>query len=162
MNQTVRPILLVEDDPNDVLLIRRALVKSNVTASLQVLHDGGAAVAYLEGHGAYADRARYPLPAFLLLDLKLPRKSGFEILRWIQTHKELPSPPIVVLTADGKPSTILRAYDLGACSYYVKPTSFRGLLELVKALRRDFPDLLGFAEAHSLSPSTSKSRPAQR
>ncbi len=152
MNQTVRPILLVEDDPNDILLIRRAFVKSNVTTPLQVLHDGGAAVAYLEGHGAYADRARYPLPAFLLLDLKLPGKSGFEILRWVQ-DQELPAPPIVVLTADGKPSDILRAYDLGACSYYVKPTSFRGLLELVKALQRDFPELLGFAEAHSLGPS---------
>ncbi len=155
MNQIKRPILLVEDDPNDVLLIRRAFAQSRVTAPLQVLHDGNVAVVYLEGKGAYADRARYPFPMLMLLDLKLPGKSGFEILRWIQERKELSAPPIVVLTADGKPSDILRAYNLGVCSYYVKPTSLSGLMELVLVLQRDFPALLGLVEDPSLGTSVS-------
>jgi DNA-binding response OmpR family regulator len=149
-----RPILLVEDDPNDILLIRRAFRKANVVAPLHVVHHGEAAVAYLEGRGAYADRERYPLPILMLLDLKLPRKSGFDVLTWMRQREGLPAPPVVALTSSGEPTDILRVYDLGACSYYVKPASFPGLLDLVKVLLRDFPALQGLADNRAPAPST--------
>ncbi len=143
METIPRPVLLVEDDPNDILLIRRAFQKTSMAAPLQVVHDGDAAVAYLEGQGAYADRGRYPLPILMLLDLKLPRRSGVEVLTWMREHEGLEALPVVALSSSGEPVDILRAYELGARSFYVKPTSFTDLLGLVKVLQRDFPDLRG-------------------
>ncbi len=146
MTSAPRPILLVEDDPNDILLIRRALEKANVTAPLQIVHDGDAAVAYLAGQGAYADREQYPLPILMLLDLKLPRKSGFGVLSWMRQQDRLHPPPVVALTSSGEPGEILHAYELGAYSYYVKPASFQELIDLAKVLQREFPDLRSLAD----------------
>jgi DNA-binding response OmpR family regulator len=152
MNSTLRPILLVEDDPNDILLIRRAFEQANVAAPLQIVHDGEAVLAYLAGEGAYADRARYPLPILILLDLKLPQKSGFEVLTWMR-RQGMASPPVVALTSSGEPTDILRGYELGACSFYVKPASSQARLELVRVLLRDFPELRGRAGDRSPAPS---------
>ncbi len=155
MTASPRPVLLVEDDPNDVLLIQRAFRKANVVAPLQVVHHGEAAVAYLEGQGEYADRERYPPPILMLLDMKLPRRSGLGVLSWMRQHEALQAPPVVALTSSGEPTDILRAYDLGARSYYVKPASFPDLLDLVKVLVRDFPDLQSLADERSPGPSAS-------
>ncbi len=155
MKSAPKPVLLAEDDPNDILLIRRAFQKANVAAPLQIVHDGEAAMAYLEGQGSYADRERYPLPILILLDLKLPRRSGFEVLTWLGQHKRLDSPPVVTLTSSGEPPDVLRAYELGTSSFYVKPASFQGLLDLVRVLLRDYPDLQGMADDRSPSPSAS-------
>ena len=84
MNQNDCVILLAEDDPNDVLLIQRALQRSNIVNPLQVVRDGADAVAYLNGDLQYGDRERYPLPVLLLMDLKMPRKSGLEVLEWLR------------------------------------------------------------------------------
>jgi CheY-like chemotaxis protein len=127
-------ILLVEDDPNDVLLIQRAFRKAKLTDAIQVARDGEEAVNYLAGHGAYADRNRYPLPVLVLLDLKLPRKSGFEVLEWIRVQPGLRRLPVVVLTSSAEMLDINRAYDLGTNSYLVKPVSFDALLDMVKKL----------------------------
>ncbi len=136
-----RPILLVEDDPNDILLIRRAFLIAKVGAPLQVVHNADGAVAYLAGREPYADRNRFPPPLLMLLDLRLPGNPGFGVLAWLQQQDGLQAPPVVVLTADGKPADILRAYKLGACAFYVKPASFAALLDLLKVLLRDFPEL---------------------
>jgi CheY-like chemotaxis protein len=152
MNATLRPILLVEDDPNDILLIRRAFEKANVAAPLQSVPDGEAALAYLAGEGPYADRERYPLPTLILLDLKLPRKSGFEVLTWMR-QQGMASPPVVALTSSEEPTEIKQAYELGAYSYYIKPTSSQERLELVTVLLRDFPDLRERADHRSPTPS---------
>lgn len=80
-------ILLVEDDPNDVILIQRAFTKAKVVNPLQVVNDGEAAIKYLSGEDPFADRDQHPLPVLILLDLKLPRKSGFEVLEWGETAK---------------------------------------------------------------------------
>ena len=82
-------ILMVEDDPNDVLLLKRALKKEGVTLPVQVVSDGQAAVQYLEGRGPYTDRDLHPLPCLILMDLKLPKKNGLEVLRWLRGHHEL-------------------------------------------------------------------------
>ncbi len=134
MNVTLPTLLLVEDDANDVMLFRRAKDKSNLANPLQVVEDGEAAVAYLSGQGQYADRNRYPLPALMLLDLKLPRKSGLEVLAWLREQPGLLRLPVVVLTSSKESVDVGQAYDLGANSYLVKPVAFDKLLEMVTAL----------------------------
>ena len=134
MTDKLHTILLVEDDPNDVLLIRRAFGKSDVANPIQVVGDGEEAIAYLSGRGPCADRERYPLPVLLLLDLKLPRKSGFEVLEWLRQQRGLKRLPVAVLTSSAETPDINRAYDLGANSYLVKPVRFEGLLRMVQTL----------------------------
>lgn len=127
-------VLLVEDDPNDVLLIQRAWRKANIAAPLQVVTDGEAATRYLTGGGEFADRQRYPLPILVLLDLKLPRKSGFEVLAWLRQQPVLRRLPVVVLTSSSEPEDINRAYELGANSYLVKPVQFESLQEMMQTV----------------------------
>lgn len=127
-------ILLVEDDPNDVLLMQRAFRKAEITNPVQVLGDGEAVVRYLAGNGEYADRDRYPLPGLILLDLKLPLRSGHEVLVWLQQQPTLKRIPVVVLTSSNEVVDVNRAYDLGANSYLVKPVSFDALMDMVKTL----------------------------
>ena len=125
-------LLLVEDKSNDVLLIRRALTKAGIVNPLQVVSDGDQAVAYLAGEGDYGDRDRFPLPGVVLLDLKLPRRSGLEALAWLRQQPGLKRLPVVVLTSSTENRDINRAYDLGANSYLVKPVEFGPLLEMLK------------------------------
>jgi DNA-binding response OmpR family regulator len=124
-------ILLVEDDHNDVLLIKRAFQKAKIANPIVVLNDGEHAISYLAGREPYVSRA---LPMLVLLDLKLPRKSGHEVLEWLRQQQTLKRLPVVVLTASSESSDINRAYDLGANSYLVKPVTFDALVEMVKTL----------------------------
>jgi CheY-like chemotaxis protein len=127
-------LMLVEDDPDHVLLIQRALAKANLVNPLRIVRDGDEAIAYLSGQGPYGDRNRYPLPSLILLDLKLPRKSGLEVLEWIRSDPALRVLPVVALTSSAETSDIERAYALGVNSYLVKPLGFEDLLDLVKSL----------------------------
>jgi CheY-like chemotaxis protein len=128
-------LLIVEDRPADVLLIRRAFMKAQIANPLQVVGDGVDAVAYLSGSGAFGDRQKHPLPALLLLDLKLPRTSGLEVLSWLRAQPDLRRLPVVVLTSSKETSDVNRAYELGANSYLLKPVTFESLLEMIKTLR---------------------------
>ena len=127
-------ILVVEDDPNDILLIQRAFAKARILNPLRTVSNGDEAVAYLAGEGIHADRENFPVPVLVLLDLKLPRRSGLEVLAWIRGQPGLKRLPVVVLTSSKESVDINRAYDLGANSYLVKPVGFDSLLELVKSL----------------------------
>ena len=133
INFTHYTILLVEDDPNDVFLIQRAFRKANLANPIQVMNDGEAAVQYLSGQEPYADRDRYPLPAIILLDLKLPRRSGHEVLVWLKQQPELKRLPVVMLTSSRQTPDVKRAYDLGVNSYLVKPIGFASLLEMMQS-----------------------------
>jgi len=128
-------ILLVEDNPDDVLLIQRAFRKLGAVNPLRVVSDGEQAVAYLGGDGPYADRGVHPLPSLMLLDLKLPRRSGFEVLEWLRGRPGLRRLPVVVLTSSRESQDVDRAADLGANSYLVKPVQFDALQEMVRTLR---------------------------
>ena len=127
-------ILLAEDDPNDVLSVQRAFQRTPVANPLQVVRDGEEALAYLSGQAPYADRERHPLPVLMLMDLKMPRKSGLEVLAWVRHQPGLKRLPIIVLTSSNQSPDINRAYELGANSYLVKPAGFDSLLDLVKNL----------------------------
>ncbi|MGH7590384.1 MAG: response regulator, partial [Gemmatimonadales bacterium] len=124
-------ILLVEDDANDVLLIRRAFAKAGAAGAIHSVSDGDAAVAYLQGEAPYADRTRHPLPDLVLLDIKLPRRSGLDVLQWMRAQIPLQRLPTVMLTSSRDGGDVNRAYDLGANSYLVKPVSFDSLQELI-------------------------------
>jgi len=127
-------ILLVEDDENDVFLIKRAFRLLNLPHSLQVVQDGEAAINYLGGKEPYENPELYPLPSLILLDLKLPRLSGLEVLQWIRQQVELKRMLVIVLTASQEAPDVNQAYDLGANSYLVKPVDFRAFLEMVRTL----------------------------
>ena len=114
-------ILLVEDNEDDVFLMRRALDEARVTAGLQIVEDGQQAVDYLSGAGKYSNRSQYPLPKLVFLDLKLPLKSGHEVLTWIREQPDFESLVVIVLTSSDQPSDIRISYRLGANSYLVKP-----------------------------------------
>ncbi len=128
-------ILLVEDNADDVLLMQRAFRKANLINPLAVVTDGEQAIDYLAGNGVYADRAKYPLPVLVLLDIKLPRKSGHEVLAWLKQNPGLRRVPVVMLTSSGETADVNRAYDLGANSYLLKPVEFDDLFEMVKTLQ---------------------------
>ncbi|HSL47702.1 MAG TPA: response regulator [Candidatus Deferrimicrobiaceae bacterium] len=132
MNARPFPILLVEDSPDDALLIQRAFRKANLANPVQLVRDGEEAVAYLSGAPPYEDRTRFPLPVFMLLDLKLPRRSGLEVLAWVRQESVVKRLPVVVLTSSRESVDVNRAYDLGVNSYLTKPVGFEALLEMVK------------------------------
>ena len=135
MNVSSQPVLLVEDDENDILFVQRAFKQAGILNPIVVARNGDDAVDYLGGTGAFADRDRHPLPVFVLLDLKLPRRTGLEVLQWVKERAGVKRIPIVVLTSSKHDSDVNRAYELGANSYLVKPVSFQGLIELVKTLQ---------------------------
>jgi CheY-like chemotaxis protein len=130
MNISECTILLAEDDPDAVFLLRRALQKADVKNPIEVARDGQEAIDYLSNQGAYADRERYRLPALMLLDLKMPRKSGFEVLEWLRQQPGLKRLIVVVLTSSNQVADINRAYDLGSNSYLVKPADFDALINM--------------------------------
>ena len=128
-------VLLVEDSDDDVLLIRRAFARAAIANPLQVVSHGDAAIDYLGGRNGYADRAKHPLPMLILLDLKLPRRSGHEVLQWLRDQPVLRRTPVVVLTSSREKADIDRVYDIGANSYLVKPVHFDDLLQLARTLQ---------------------------
>ena len=125
-------LLIVEDDADALFLLQRAFLKVGLSASLHVAVDGEEAVAYLSGRGAYADRAAHPLPTLVLLNLKLPKKSGLEVLEWMRQQPRLRRIPVVIITTSGEERDRRRALELGAREYYVKPIESTGLLQLAK------------------------------
>src|SRR2546430_13396097 len=128
-------ILLVEDSEDDILHLERALRNARLANPLKVVKDGEEAIKYLSGDSAYADRTRYPFPFLILLDLRLPRLSGFEVLAWIRDQPDFAELIVVVLTNSDHVPDVSQARDLGANSYLVKPGSFEELVEMVKRIK---------------------------
>ena len=129
-------ILLAEDDENDALLMQRAFKGIGLMRPPQIVHDGQDAIDYLLGKSAFADRFIHPIPHFLILDLKMPRVSGFEVLEFLQRHPELLVIPTVVWSSSADLRDVKRAYCLGANGYLQKPHTFdelqAALLDLVR------------------------------
>jgi CheY-like chemotaxis protein len=131
MNPTDDLILIVEDNPDDRDLLARAFRKAKVETPLHFAVDGDEALAFLDGAGSVPDR---PRPVVVLLDLKLPRRSGFEVLEWIKGHPILRGVPVIILTSSRENIDLKRAYDLGANSYLVKPARPDELLRMVEQI----------------------------
>jgi DNA-binding response OmpR family regulator len=127
-------ILLVEDDPDHILLIERALRKVRLANPIRVMRDGEEARDYLSGAGAFADRDAYPLPMLVLLDLKLPRLSGLELLRWIRAQQEISKLSVAVLTSSKDSEDLSAAFELGIDFYLIKPAAFDTVLDLMMVI----------------------------
>ena len=126
-----RVVLYVEDDADDFALLKRASRKCGTPFSLQHAEDGDKAIAYLSGSGDYADRKEYPFPDLVLLDLRMPRLDGFEVLQWIRDNPATKTLPVVVLAGSSFRADIRRALELGANSYAAKPAKFEELQVLI-------------------------------
>jgi CheY-like chemotaxis protein len=130
-----RCILVAEDDENDVAFLRRAFAQAEVAVPFQIVSDGQAAIDYLSGAGQYSDRSQHPLPGVLLLDLKMPRKSGLEVLQWVKSQSTLRALPVIMLTSSVDPSEMSTAYRIGTSAFVTKPSGTSERLELAKAIK---------------------------
>ena len=130
-------ILLVEDNDDDVFIFRRAYRQAQLPHAVQSASDGKEAVEYLQGEGRFADRAAFPLPFLVLLDLKLPVKNGLEVLQAIRARPELARVSVIVLTSSAEERDIARARELGARAFLVKPPKPATLSEAITVVRRE-------------------------
>ena len=127
-----RLILIAEDNQNDAHLLQIAIRRSEIKNPIYIVEDGEAVINYLCGKGEYADRAAFPFPGVLFLDIKMPRLSGLEVLDWLKNHQQCKIVPVMMLSASRLPDDVVRAYQLGANSYMIKPATINELVELVK------------------------------
>lgn len=131
---THKTILLVEDNPNDEALTLRAFKKSNIANAVVVVHDGVEALDYLFGAGAYTQRDLGIMPAVILLDLKLPKLDGLEVLQSIRSHERTKLLPVVILTSSVEEQDLIKGYNLGANSYLRKPVDFMKFIAAIEHL----------------------------
>ena len=126
--------LVAEDDENDVFFLQRALQQAKIENPLHVVRDGQEAIDYLSGAGQFSDRNLYPLPQLFILDLKMPRMTGLDVLRWLHEQPELKCLPVLVLSSSAQRTDIERAYELGANGFVVKPATLEKRVELAKLI----------------------------
>src|SRR6185436_891725 len=127
-------ILLVEDSPDDVFFMKRALSRASIAVAVQVAEDGEAAIAYLKGEGAFGNRSEFPLPRLVLLDLRMPRLPGLEVLKWLREKEQFDCTPVIVFTSSREESDMRKAYALGANSFLVKSADSAQLAAMVNTL----------------------------
>jgi CheY-like chemotaxis protein len=142
-------ILIAEDDENDVFLITRALRKSALDAEFYFVRNGEAAIEYFQGVGKYADRKVYPLPDVAILDLKMPRTTGLEVLKWLRGHEDFRDIPVMIYSASEEEQDIRKANSLGA-NYYAAKTADEN------EIGREFKRFVLFCFTSSESPTLSR------
>ena len=129
----MRPVLYADDDSDDVFFMQYVWEELAIANPLIGVAEGQAVIDYLAGNGVYADRAKHPLPCLLLLDLNMPGKNGFDVLRWIRHHPDFKALPVVIVSASNNAADREAAQELGITDYVVKPTSPGQLIEIVRA-----------------------------
>lgn len=128
------PILLVEDSEDHVFLVRHAMKRAGITARLEVATTGEQAIEYLGGTNRYSDWSQFPLPSIVLLDLKMPKMNGFDVLKWIRQQPGLKPLRVAMLTSSDLPSEVKMAHELGANIFLTKPVDLERLVEIMKTL----------------------------
>jgi CheY-like chemotaxis protein len=136
MNSKIPTLLIAEDDDNDFLFLERALKIERFEADIRRACDGEEAIEYLGGEEDFANREAHPLPQLILLDLKMPRKNGFDVLTWVREHPDLRTLPVIIFSSSEEPEDVENAYNLGANAYLVKPSSCLSYSEVVQTLRQ--------------------------
>ena len=127
-------VLIAEDVPNDVELLQRSFNQAGISVTTHIVTDGEECIAYLAGTGKYANREEHPLPDLLLLDLKMPKATGFDVLKWIRAQPSLSAMRVVVLTSSERIRDINLAYELGANSFLTKPLNFIDFTNTIQAM----------------------------
>lgn len=135
-----RTILLVEDSEDDFFFMTRAFKAAGLLTPLARVENGEKAIDYLNGTPPYGDRASHPLPSLILLDLKMPFVSGFEVLRWVRTRSCCPKVPVIVFTTSSQERDVEKAYELGANAYLVKPDHAEECSDLAALIKRFWLD----------------------
>jgi len=151
-------ILVADDQPDGIEVLKLAFKRAGLKAVTSFVGDGQETIEYLQGAGRFADRTRYPFPEILLLDLKMPRVDGFEVLEWLRLQPGLQCLIVIVFTSSAEPRDINRAYRLGANSYVAKPGTFDQLVEFGRLLERYWLDVNLCPDCHS----TQRRRPGSR
>ncbi len=134
-------ILLVEDDLDDIEFTIRAFRRKNIRNRIRTVGDGEQALDYIFSRSAFADREKYPKPGLVILDLKLPKIDGVEVLRVVKNHPRLRTIPIIMLTTSRSPEDVRKCYQLGVNSYVVKPLDFEEFSDLIELIARYWLDL---------------------
>jgi len=137
------PILVADDETNDIFFLRRAFQKAGLDPKIFEATDGEQVEKYLAGEDSFSDRSRFPLPGLLVLDIKMPKRDGFDVLKWLQGREDLKTLNVVMLTSSSQDCDIRKARELGARDYFVKPSDFDQLTKLVQTLAERW---LGFAD----------------
>ena len=127
-------ILVAEDDENDFFLLERAIKKASLSMPVRRVKNGEEAVYYISGISTYSDRTAYPVPLLLLLDLKMPVKHGFDVLRWRKENKQAASLPVIIFSSSNRPDDVRLAYELGANAFLTKPASMEAMVESIQAI----------------------------
>lgn len=127
-------ILYAEDDPDDVVIFKMVFKRATLPQLLRCVEDGERAIAWLSGEGEFANREQYPLPDILILDLKMPKKTGFEVLEWARKTREFERLPVIILSSSDDPRDVKRAYDLGATTYFVKSAAFQDVIQYLRLI----------------------------
>jgi len=127
-------VLIVDDNPDDIELLRLAFEKAKAPCAVMSACDGQEAIRYISGEGKYADRKLFPMPLLVLLDLNMPRVNGFDVLAWIQKNATSTFPLVITLSYSHLESDIRRAYNLGTSAYIAKPVDLDSSVSLVKLL----------------------------
>jgi len=127
-------VLVVEDNEEEVILLQRAFARTGLEIAVQFVANGEEAIDYLSGMDRFADRGTFPEPDIVLMDLKMPRKGGFEVLEWFRNLQEGALIPVIVLTSSTREADVQRAYSLGANTYFTKPTNFEEFQDVIKTL----------------------------
>jgi CheY-like chemotaxis protein len=130
-----KSILVAEDDPHDAYLLKRAFIQAGIDVHMEFVQDGEQVIHYLKGINGFADRKQHPFPELLLLDLKMPKLNGFDVLRWLRGQDGLKRLLVTVLSSSNRPTDVNRAYDLGVNSYLIKPSAFEKLSKTVEHIR---------------------------
>jgi len=125
-------ILLVDDSADDAFFVRKALEKARMGKSCKWVEDGDEAIKYLRGEGKYTNRREFPFPTVILSDLKMPRMSGFELLRWVREHPECAVIPTILFTSSAVVEDVVEAYRLGANAYMVKPSQPEEFVDILR------------------------------
>jgi CheY-like chemotaxis protein len=147
-----KAILVADDSSDDIFLLKRAFLNAGINVPMHFVKDGQEAVDYLAGEDGYEDRTAHPMPLLMLLDLKMPKLDGFDVLRWLQKQPALRRLVVTVLTSSDEKRDVNRAYDLGANSYLKKPSSFDSYAEIAENLRAYWLNLNQHPDCESPKP----------
>jgi CheY-like chemotaxis protein len=127
-----RIILAAEDDPDDAFIFKMMFKRATLDEALHVVGDGQEVIDWLSGNNQYSDRETYPLPGRVILDLKMPRKNGFETLEWIRQHNQFHQLPVIILSSSDDQKDVKRAYELGATTYFVKSPQLQDIMQYLR------------------------------